>query len=67
MEGVTIPPMPAELRQLRTTGGPPGLRRDELAVVELLRKRSRTEPLKLIEAPTSADQPGPRDTRDNAA
>ena len=48
MEGVTIPPTPGETRQLRTANGKPGLRRDELAVIELLRKRGRAEPLKPV-------------------
>jgi hypothetical protein len=43
---VTIPPSPVEARQLRTANGPAGLRRDELAVIELLRQRGRAEPLK---------------------
>ena len=67
MEGVTIPPTPGEVRQLRTTGGPPGLRRDELAVVELLRQRGRAEPLKLIDASEDGDQAPGSDTHDNAA
>jgi DNA topoisomerase-1 len=47
-EGVTIPPTPGEARQLRTSGRPPALRRDELAVIELLRQRSKAEPLKPV-------------------
>lgn len=47
LEGVTIPPTPGgDTRQLRTTNGPAALRRDEVSVIELLRLRARTEPLK---------------------
>jgi hypothetical protein len=46
MEGITIPPTPIDVRPLRTSGSPAALRRDEVAVVELLRKRGRAEPLK---------------------
>jgi hypothetical protein len=46
LDGLTIPPSPADARQLRTTGGPAALRRDEFAVIELLRQRTRMEPLK---------------------
>src|SRR5437868_2371275 len=46
IEGVTIPPTPVDVRQLRTSGGPAGLRRDEVAVIELLRQRGKAEPLK---------------------
>lgn len=67
MEGVTIPPTPGEVRQLRTSGGAPGLRRDELLVVELLRKRGRGEPLKVLDAPQNAEQPAEGDTHDTAA
>ncbi|HEY2852729.1 MAG TPA: hypothetical protein VGJ18_07795 [Gemmatimonadaceae bacterium] len=47
-EGVTIPPTPGEARQLRTSGRPAALRHDELAVIELLRQRSKAEPLKPV-------------------
>jgi len=47
-EGVTIPPTPGDARQLRTSGRPAALRRDELAVIELLRQRSKAEPLKPV-------------------
>ena len=54
MEGITIPPTPGgDARQLRTGNGPAALRRDEIAVIELLRLRGKTEPLKLA----SADEP----------
>src|SRR5689334_18112074 len=47
MEGITIPPTPGNgARQLRTTNGPAALRRDEVSVVELLRVRGKSEPLK---------------------
>jgi DNA topoisomerase-1 len=49
--GVTIPASPVPARQLRTANGPAALRRDEVAVVELLRQRGRSEPLKPAEAP----------------
>jgi DNA topoisomerase-1 len=45
-EGITIPPTPGNARQLRSSNGPAALRRDELAVVELLRQRGKAEPLK---------------------
>jgi len=57
LEGVTIPPTPSDVRPLRTSGSPAALRRDEVAVVELLRKRGKAEPLKLTsEAGVSGDQ-----------
>ncbi|PYP65586.1 MAG: DNA topoisomerase I [Gemmatimonadetes bacterium] len=47
LEGITIPPPPpVGTRQLRTTGGRAALRRDEMAVIELLGPRAKTEPLK---------------------
>ncbi|HEY7236025.1 MAG TPA: hypothetical protein VH539_17840 [Gemmatimonadaceae bacterium] len=46
LEGVTIPPTP-EMRELRSAGGRAALRRDEVAVVGLLRERGKAEPLKL--------------------
>ena len=49
-DGVTIPPTPGDSRQLRTSGRPAALRRDELAVIELLRQRSKAEPLKPVES-----------------
>ncbi|HKN65992.1 MAG TPA: hypothetical protein VJW73_06930 [Gemmatimonadaceae bacterium] len=65
MEGITIPPTPSDVRPLRTTGSPAALRRDEVAVVELLRKRGRAEPLKpAIESRTSDD---PASEQDDAA
>jgi DNA topoisomerase-1 len=45
-EGVTIPPTPGNARQLRSANGPAALRRDEVAVIELLRQRGKAEPLK---------------------
>ena|SRR5690242_5125936 len=57
MEGITIPPTPSDVRPLRTSGSPAALRRDEVAVVELLRSRGRTEPLKpTIEENESGDR-----------
>jgi len=65
MEGITIPPTPSDVRPLRTNGSPAALRRDEVAVVELLRKRGRAEPLKpAIESRTSDD---PATEQDDAA
>jgi DNA topoisomerase-1 len=60
MEGITIPPTPAEDPSLRVTDGSKGvLRRDEVAVVALLRERSRGEPLELaLVDPTSSDPDG---------
>lgn len=46
MEGITIPPTPSDVRPLRSSGSPAALRRDEVAVVELLRRRGKPEPLK---------------------
>lgn len=46
MEGITIPPTPSDVRPLRSSGSPAALRRDEVAVIELLRKRGKGEPLK---------------------
>jgi len=68
-EGVTIPPTPGEVRQLRTSGGPAALRRDELAVIELLRQRGKMEPLKPATDDLSADEssPDPSDRQDDAA
>jgi DNA topoisomerase-1 len=57
MDGVTIPPTPdGDARPLRTTNGPAGLRRDEIAVIELLRERGKTEPLKLASERSVDDQ-----------
>jgi DNA topoisomerase-1 len=53
LQGVTIPPTPVDVRQLRTSGGPPGLRRDEVAVIELLRQRGKAEPLKPVADPAA--------------
>jgi DNA topoisomerase-1 len=53
LQGVTIPPTPVDVRQLRTSGGPPGLRRDEVAVIELLRQRGKAEPLKPVVDPAA--------------
>ena len=68
-EGVTIPPPAAEVRQLRTTGSPAALRRDELAVIELLRQRSKAEPLKpALEALSTDESPsGTPNRQDDAA
>jgi len=54
MEGITIPPTPSDVRPLRSSGSPAALRRDEVAVVELLRNRGKAEPLKpaIEEKPT---------------
>src|SRR5689334_10538172 len=58
MEGVTIPPTGDDnTRQLRTENGPAGLRRDEIAVIEMLRQRGKTEPLKLASERPADDQP----------
>ena len=57
MEGITIPPTPSDVRPLRTSGSPAALRRDEVAVVELLRKRGRAEPLKAAIESRSPDDP----------
>ena len=59
LEGITIPPLPVEIRPLRATGSPPALRRDELAVIELLRQRARAEPLKVVAEPGIADRDEP--------
>jgi hypothetical protein len=57
MDGVTIPPTPdGDARPLRTTNGPAALRRDEIAVIELLRERGKTEPLKLASERSVDDQ-----------
>lgn len=56
-DGITIPPTPGDSRQLRTVNGPAALRRDELAVVELLRQRARSEPLKPIGDATAEELP----------
>lgn len=68
-EGITIPPTPGEARQLRTTGSPAALRRDELAVIELLRQRGKAEPLKPVADDVSADEstPGLSNRQDDAA
>jgi DNA topoisomerase-1 len=56
MQGITIPPTPDDgARQLRTTNGPAALRRDEVAVIEMLRVRGKTEPLKLASDRPSND------------
>ena len=57
MEGITIPPTPAENPSLRVSDASKGvLRRDEVAVVALLRERSRGEPLELaLVDPDSSD------------
>ena len=65
LEGVTIPPAPAGVRQLRSTGGRAALRRDELAVIELLGPRAKMEPLKpvveeSVEREPSCDLPKPK-------
>jgi DNA topoisomerase-1 len=57
MEGITIPPTPSDVRPLRTNGSPAALRRDEVAVVELLRKRGRAEPLKAAIESRASDDP----------
>ena len=62
MEGITIPPTPIDVRPLRTSGNPAALRRDEVAVIELLRRRGKTEPLKpTIEDSGSGDDPTEQD------
>jgi len=62
MEGITIPQTPSDVRPLRATGNPAALRRDEVAVVELLRKRGKGEPLKPVtEDGSSSDQPTEQD------
>jgi DNA topoisomerase-1 len=48
LEGVTIPPTASDVRQLRASGNPAALRRDEYAVIELLRQRAKAEPLKAV-------------------
>ena len=65
MEGITIPPTPSDVRPLRSSGSPAALRRDEVAVVELLRNRGKAEPLK----PATEEKPtGDRATeQDDAA
>jgi DNA topoisomerase-1 len=50
LEGVTIPPLPVEGPEHRKYGSPAALRRDELAVIEMLRQRAKAEPLKLLGA-----------------
>lgn len=55
-DGVTIPPTPGDARQLRSSGRPAALRRDELAVIELLRQRSKAEPLKPVEDPADSGE-----------
>jgi len=65
MEGITIPPTPSDVRPLRATGNPAALRRDEVSVIELLRKRGKGEPLKpAIDDGGSAD---PTTEQDDAA
>jgi DNA topoisomerase I len=68
-EGVTIPATAGEARQLRTTGSPAALRRDELAVIELLRQRGKAEPLKPATDALSTDEPASGDShrQDDAA
>ena len=62
MEGITIPPTPSDVRPLRANGSPAALRRDEVAVIELLRKRGKAEPLKpAIEDSASADHVAEQD------
>lgn len=56
-EGTTIPPTP-DARQLRSTGRQAALRRDELAVIDLLRQRSKAEPLKQV-SEAQTDEPTP--------
>ena len=57
LEGVTIPPRPSDGSERRVYGSPAALRRDELAVIEMLRQRGKSEPLKLI-GDTSRDPLG---------
>ena len=59
MEGITIPPTPGEARQLRTTNGPAALRRDEVAVIELLRQRGKGESLKPAGEDSTRTDAGP--------
>ena len=67
MEGITIPPTPGGARQLRTTNGPAGLRRDEVSVIELLRVRGKSEPLKPANEQQVESAGGPSEPKDNAA
>jgi DNA topoisomerase-1 len=62
MEGITIPPTPNYVRPLRTSGSPAALRRDEVSVVELLRRRGKAEPLKpAVEEGSLPDHPTEQD------
>jgi len=67
MEGITIPPTPGGARQLRTTNGPAALRRDEVSVIELLRVRGKSEPLKPASEQQVESANGPSEPKDNAA
>jgi DNA topoisomerase I len=70
LEGVTIPPTPADVRPLRTSGGRASLRRDEVSVIELLRQRGRSEPLKTAADDSDGAAPPPDaaiDRQDDAA
>jgi DNA topoisomerase-1 len=66
-DGVTIPPTPSDVRQLRTSGSPAALRRDEYAVIELLRQRAKFEPLKVATDGSSRDATGGTVRQDDAA
>lgn len=64
LEHVTIPPLPPGWGERRVPGGgPAALRRDELAVVALLRERSRSEPLKLVEPAAESARETPQGSR----
>ena len=57
LQGVTIPPLPPEDGHRRLRGnGPAALRRDELAVIDLLAQRAKAEPLKPVVAPTDESE-----------
>jgi DNA topoisomerase IB len=67
LEGVTIPPTPSDVRPLRTSGNPAALRRDEYAVIELLRQRAKAEPLKPASDSSSRDAVADAVHQDDAA
>jgi len=55
LEGITIPPRPSDDSERRVYGSPAALRRDELAVIDMLRRRGKAEPLKLVGDVAAAD------------